>query len=121
MSDQPPPHGTNPEDAPEVTEEVREVIGKARRSFGFSMGILLLGLVAVALALVYRVTREEDSLAERFSLEAINLPAGAEVTSVMPYDEALAVTFTANGEAHVYLIDARTGELLRDVPVVAED
>lgn len=85
------------------------------------MGILLLGLVSVALALVYRVTREEDSVADRFSLEQINLPAGAEVTSVMPYDEALAVTFTADGQAHVYLIDAKTGELLRDVPVVTGD
>lgn len=83
------------------------------------MGILLLGLVSVALALVYRVTREEDSLAERFSLEAIELPAGAEVRSVLPYDEALAVTFTADGEAHVYIVDAKTGELLRDVPVVS--
>ena len=100
---------------------MREVIGKARRSFGFSMGILLLGLVAVALALVYRVTREEDSLAERFSLEAINLPAGAQVTSVLPYDEALAVTFTTLDGAYVYIVDAKTGELLRDVPIIAGD
>lgn len=95
------------------------MIGKARRSFGWSMGILLLGLVSVALALVYRVTREEDSLAERFSLEAIELPAGAEVRSVVPHDEALAVTFTTNGAAHVYIVDAKSGELLRDVPVIS--
>lgn len=85
------------------------------------MGILLLGLVSVALALVYRVTREEDSLSDRFSLEAINLPRGAVVTSVLPYDEALAVTFTVEGEGHVYLIDAKTGDLLRDVPVISGD
>jgi len=103
-----------------MTDEARLVIGKARRSFGFSMSILILGFMAIVLALVYRATRDEESAANRFSLEMIMLPASAVVLSLVPVDNVIVVTFENEGQTMMRIIDTVTGEIQKEIPVVAE-
>ena len=103
-----------------MTDEAREVIGKARRSFGFSMSILILGFMAIVLALVYRATRDEESAAARFSLPEISIPADAEVISIVPVGNVIAVTFDRSGKIMMRIVDTASGEIMKEVPVVTE-
>lgn len=103
-----------------MTDETRQVIGSARRSFGFSMGILLIGFVAIVLVLVYRATKEEDGPAQRFTIEQIEVPAGAELISVSPQSTILAVTYRLGGQTMVQLIDGKTGETVREIAILSE-
>lgn len=102
----------------EMSDEAAMVIGKARRSFGFSMSIMILGFMAVVLALVYRATRDEKSAADQFALEAINLPASAVVLSIVPVKDVIAVTFKDKGQTVLALLKGKTGEVIKEIPVV---
>jgi hypothetical protein len=104
----------------ELTPEQQQIIGKARRSFGVSMLILMAGFIAIAGALVYRATRDDGGVAAKYPLAEIALPAGAEVISAVPGDGAIAVTYSVAGVTQLRLIDGETGVVLRDIPVVAE-
>ncbi len=78
----------------------------------------MLGLIAVAFAIVYRVTRDigpEDT----YALEAIALPQGAEVVSAVPSEGMVAVTYRSGGKTLLRLVDGKTGEVLREIPVTA--
>ncbi len=108
------------EQTSEMNEETRKVIGKAKRSFGFSMAILILGFMAIVSALVYRATREEESAANRFSLQEIIIPAGAQILSVVPMNDVIIVTYQNNDGAMMRIIDTVTGDILKDIPVVTE-
>ena len=103
-----------------MSDEARAVIGKARRSFGFSMSILILGFMAIVLALVYRATRDGGSIADRYVLESIAVPAGADVLSVLPSGDIIALTYVTGGETFLRMVDAKTGAVLREIPVIDE-
>lgn len=92
------------------------MLGKARRSFGISIGILLLGFMAIGIALVYRVMRDAPPpvVAER-----VVLPAGATVMSALVNEGAINVTYSVGGVTTLALFDSATGELTRSV-VIAE-
>jgi len=104
----------------EMSDEARMVIGKARRSFGFSMSIMILGFMAIVLALVYRATRDEQSAAAGFTLQEVVLPAGSQVRSMMPYKDLIAITFENAGVVKMRLLNSATGEVLREIPVAQE-
>ena len=55
-------------------------MAKARRSFAISIGVLLLGFMAIGFALVYRAMRDTPPPAVA---ESVALPAGAEVVSAL--------------------------------------
>lgn len=76
------------------------------------MGTLLLGFMAIAFALVYRVLRDQPppTLAAE-----VSLPAGASVVSALVSDGAINVTYTINGVTTLALFDQGTGELTRSV------
>ena len=93
------------------------MFGKARRSFGISIGILLLGFMAIGIALVYRVMRDAPPAAVA---ESVSLPAGAEVVSAMVSEGAINVTYTVDGLTRLALFDQATGELTRSVVIEAE-
>lgn len=95
-----------------LTPEVRAMLGKARRSFGISIGILLLGFMAIGFALVYRVMRDKPpaEMAAR-----IEMPAGAEVLSAVVAEGMLNVTYRAGGVVHLRLVDQGTGAMVREV------
>ncbi len=104
----------------EMSDEALRVIGKAKRSFGFSMSILILGFMAVVLAFVYRSTRDEKSAAANFTVQEVVLPAGSIVRSMVPFKDLIAVTFENNGEVKMRMINSATGEVLTEIPVVNE-
>ncbi len=93
------------------------MLGKARRSFAVSMGILLLGFMAIGFALVYRVMRDSPPPAVA---ESVSIPAGAEVISALSTDGTIQVTFAAGGATMLNVFDAETGELQRSVRIGAE-
>jgi len=90
------------------------MLGKARRSFGISIGILLLGFMAIGFALVYRVMR--DAPPPAIAAE-VSLPAGAEVVSAVVAEGAINVTYSLDGTVTLALFDQGTGELTRSVEI----
>jgi hypothetical protein len=101
----------------ELSPEAKAMLGKARRSFAVSMGILLLGFMAIGFALVYRVMRDSPPPA---TAESVSIPAGAEVLSALTLDGTVQVTFSAGGATMLNIYDAGTGELERSVQIGAE-
>ena len=111
MSD-PDETGQKP-DAP-LSAEALAALAKARRSFAFSIGILLLGFMAIAFALVYRVLRDQP--APTVAAE-VSLPAGASVVSALVSDGQINVTYTIDGVTTLALFNQGTGELTRQVVI----
>lgn len=93
------------------------MLGKARRSFAVSMGILLLGFMAIGLALVYRVMRDSPPPA---MAENVTLPAGAEVISALTTDGNVQVTYRSGEAVTLSIFNAETGQLLRSVAIGTE-
>ena len=90
------------------------MLGKARRSFAVSMGILLLGFMAIGVALVYRVMRDSPPPSMAAS---VSVPAGAEIISAINTDGTIQVTFEAGGAVMLNVFDAGTGQLQRSVQI----
>ena len=88
------------------------MFSKARRSFGISIGILLLGFMAIGVAIVYRVMRDAPPPAVA---ESVALPAGAEVVSALVNAGEINVTYRVNGQTTLALFDQTTGEMTRSV------
>ena len=89
-------------------------MGKARRSFAISIGVLLLGFMAIGFALVYRAMRDTPPPA---LAESVVLPAGADVVSALVSDGAINVTYAVDGVTTLALFDQATGELTREVVI----
>ena len=87
-------------------------MAKARRSFAISIGVLLLGFMAIGFALVYRAMRDTPPPA---LAESVTLPPGAEVVSALVSEGAINVTYTVDGVTTLALFDQGTGELTRAV------
>lgn len=92
-------------------------MGKARRSFGISIGILLLGFMAIGFALVYRVMRDSPPPA---IADTISIPAGAQVVSALNTDGTIQVTYQVGGATILSIFDAATGALQRTVQIGSE-
>lgn len=107
-----------------LTPEARALIGRARRSFLFSIGLLLLGLLAVGGAIVYKSTQGGPSApvvsGADYSLAAVKIPKDAQVISALAADGKVTVTFRAGPTTIVRIFDGRTGEMIREIPVVSE-
>jgi hypothetical protein len=101
----------------ELTPEAKVMLGKARRSFAVSMSILLLGFMAIGVALVYRVMRDSPPPA---IAESVVIPGGAQVISAINTDGTIQVTFSAGGATMLNIYDAATGELERSVQIGVE-
>ncbi|WDR04949.1 hypothetical protein PSQ90_11640 [Devosia rhodophyticola] len=109
MSD---PNSSEPNKPDALSPEALAIMAKARRSFLISMGILLLGFMAIGFALVYRVMRDSPPIE---MVAGVTLPQGAEVVSAMVADGAINITFLADGVMHLRLYDQSTGEITRDL------
>ncbi|WP_117395043.1 DUF6476 family protein [Maritalea myrionectae] len=105
----------------ELTPEAEAVINRARRSFGVSIMIMLVGFIAVAGALVYRVM--QNSSADQYQAQSIALPQGAEVRNAVAQSGTITLTLDVEGETVVRIVDAKTGNVIRDIrftPEIAE-
>ena len=78
------------------------------------MGTLLLGFMAIAFALVYRVMRDAPPPP---TATEVSLPAGAVVVSALVSDGQINVTYTIDGVTTLALFDQGTGEMVREVVI----
>ncbi|HQZ14006.1 MAG TPA: hypothetical protein PK286_14070 [Devosia sp.] len=105
----------------ELTPEARQVIARARKSFLFSVGLLLLGFIAIGGAIVYRSSQTPSGPSgANYVIAAMKIPAGAEVISAVAADGQLTVTYRAGSMTSVRIFDGKTGEMLREIPVISE-
>jgi hypothetical protein len=114
----------DPQKTPETQElspEARMIIGRARKSFLFSIGLLILGFIAIGGALVYRATQDSGPpTGTGYVISSLQIPAGAEIISAVAADGQLTVTYKAGAMTSVRIFDGRTGEMVREVPVLSE-
>ena len=108
------------EDSETMTPDAAAVIARARRSFAFSIGLLLLGFAAVAIALVYRTGGGEGTPGDAYAAGVLTLPAGAEVISAAPSEDMFAIAYSVEGKTRLRLIDGTTGAVIRDIDFVSE-
>ena len=100
-----------------MTPEAAAAIGKARRSAGFAMGIMLLGFMAIGVAVVYRLMRDAPPPTIAAS---VSVPTGAEVLSALTTDGTIQVTYRAGGAVMLSVFDAKTGELRQNTEIAAQ-
>ena len=91
------------ETTPELTPEAKAVLNRARKSFMVSIGLLVVGLIAIGGALVYR-----------------KIPSGGEVVSAVAADGRVTVTYRLGTMTSVRIFDGKSGEMIREIPVVSE-
>jgi len=109
-------------DAP-LTPEARAIIGRARRSFLFSIGLLIVGFIAIGGALVYKSMQSSSapvSTGADYVIAALKIPAGAEVVSAVAADGKVTLTYKSGPMTVVRIFDGKTGEMIREIPVVSE-
>jgi hypothetical protein len=106
----------------EMTPEARAIIGRARRSFLFSIGLLILGFMAIAGVLVYRSAQGGGSASggTDYVIASLNIPTGAEIISAVAADGQVTVTYRAGPMTSVRIFDGKTGEMVREIPIVSE-
>jgi hypothetical protein len=110
---------TQPQD---LSPEARAVIGRARRSFMISIGLLIVGFLAIGGVLIYRATSNGGGSATGadYVIAALKVPSGAEVVSAVAADGKVTVTYRSGAMTSVRIFDGRSGEMIREVPVVSE-
>lgn len=123
MSD-PQSNNENPDGAPqELTPEARALLKRARRSFGISIGFLLLGFMAIGGVLVYRATRDKPSevpVVTSSETGQLALPPGAEIVSAVATGGLVTVTYKLGETTQLRLFDEKTGTMVRQMDVVTE-
>lgn len=106
-----------------MTPEARAVIDRARRSFLISMGVLMVGFIAIGGALIFRSTTgavSSGSSGADYVIAALKIPADAEVVSAVAADGKVTVTFRSGAMTSVRIFDGRSGDMIREVPIVSE-
>ena len=101
-------------------------MARARQSFLVSIGILIVGLIAIGGVIVYKSMQSSGSatpvvnVGTDYALAAVKVPAGAEVLSAVAADGNVTVTYKAGAVTSIRIFDGRTGTLVREVPVTGE-
>ncbi len=98
------------------------IIGRARTSFLFTIGLLIVGFIAIAGALVYRSSQSTGAATKtnEYGLAAVSIPAGAEVISTSASEGMVTVTFSQAGATRVRIFEGKTGALVREFPIESE-
>lgn len=105
---------------PELNAEAQSVIRKARVFFLFTIGVLVIGFFVVMVAVFMRSSSNAPSTGNEYALAAVKIPAGAEVLSAVAADGKLSVTYRAGTVTSVRIFDGKTGEMVREIPVISE-
>lgn len=100
--------------------EAEAIMAKARRRAGISMLVMTIGFMAIAVVVVYRLATMGSDPAAEYALQAITLPAGAQVISSQVQDGLVTVTYEAEGAQAIRIFAGETGEMVREIAVVAE-
>jgi hypothetical protein len=106
----------------ELTPEARAIIRRARTSFLFSIGLLIIGFLAIGGVLVFKSVNLGSGLATGadYTIAALKIPTGAEVVSAVAADGKVTVTFKVGLMTAVRIFDGKSGEMIREIPVVSE-
>jgi hypothetical protein len=105
---------------PELTPEAVAVLGRARKSFFVSIALLLLGLMAIGGAVVYRTSQSDTPPQGDYVIASMSIPQGAEVVSAVAADGQVTLTYRLGPMTSVRIFDGKTGEMVREIPVVSE-
>jgi hypothetical protein len=105
----------------ELSPEARAIIGRARRSFMISIGLLIVGFLAIGGALIFRsATSGGSATGADYVIAALKVPTGAEVVSAVAADGKVTVTYRTGAMTSVRIFDGKSGEMIREVPIVSE-
>ena len=108
----------------ELTPEARAIIARARKSFLFSIGLLIVGFLAIGGALIFRSVNMGSgggtSTGAEYIIASLKIPSGAEVVSAVAADGKVTLTYRAGLMTSVRIFDGKTGEMIREIPVVSE-
>jgi len=85
-----------------------------------SMGILVVGLIAVGVAVVYRSSQSTPKAGGDYVIAALKIPQGGEVVSAVAAGGQVTLTYKLGAMTSVRIFDGKTGELVREIPVVSE-
>lgn len=96
------------------------MLNRARKSFMVSIGLLVVGLIAIGGALVYRASQSEGKAGGDYVIAALKIPSGGDVISAVAADGRLTVTYKLGSMTSVRIFDGKTGEMIREIPVVSE-
>ena len=97
------------------------MLSRARRSFLVSIGLLVLGLLAIGGALIYRSSvAENKAQGGDYVIASLKRPEGGEVVSAVAADGRVTLTYRLGAMTSVRIFDGKTGELVREIPVVSE-
>lgn len=110
----------NNAETPELTPEARAILGRARKSFMVSMGLLVLGLIAVGGALVYRASQSDTKSGGDYVIAMMRIPPGGDVVSAVAADGKVTVTYKVGAMTSVRIFDGKSGEMVREIPIVSE-
>jgi len=108
----------------EITPEARAIIARARKSFLFSIGLLIVGFLAIGGALIFRSVNMGNgggsSTGADYVIASLKIPSGAEVISAVAADGKVTLTYKSGLMTSVRVFDGKTGEMIREIPVVSE-
>lgn len=107
----------------ELTPEARAIIARARKSFLFSIGLLIVGFLAIAGALIFKsvsLSPGGGSTGADYVIASLKIPSGAEVISAVAADGKVTLTYKAGLMTSVRIFDGKSGEMLREIPVLSE-
>lgn len=95
-------------------------MAKARRRAAISMLIMLIGFMAIAGAVVYRLATLNVDPAAEYGLESVVVPAGAQVVSSAVQDGLVTVTYRLGTDTTIRVFDGETGDIVREIAVVGQ-
>ncbi len=81
---------------------------------------MLLGFIAIAGVLIFRSGGGGGSSGGDYVIASMSIPAGAEIISAVAADGQLTVTYRAGAMTSVRIFDGKTGEMIREIPVLSE-
>ena len=96
------------------------VLNRARKSFMVSIGLLVVGLIAIGGALVYRASQSDSKAGGDYVIAALKIPTGGDVISAVAADGRVTVTYKLGAMTSVRIFDGKSGEMIREIPVVSE-
>ena len=107
-----------------MTPEARAIIARARKSFLFSIGLLIVGFLAIGGVLIFKSVSTTNSggtsTGADYIIASLKIPSGAEVVSAVAADGKVTLTYKAGLMTSVRIFDGKTGEMIREIPVVSE-
>ncbi len=106
-----------------IDPDFQWILSTGVKSFLFSIGLLIVGFIAIGGALVYRASQTGSSSPPQgadYVIASLKIPEGAEIISAVAADGQLTITYRAGPMTSVRIFDGKSGEMVREIPVVSE-